>query len=220
MSSVSDCTKLISQAARKVLENQGLFQKGRSRIWIDDNGWFLIVVEFQPSSWTSGTYLNVGINYLWNEKDYLSFDYGSRVEDFVAFAGDKEKFTTEIMALAEKGMEKVKDYRKFCDSINAKECILRTKAASKTWELYNKMMMCGFCGDSGAKEYFEKLVQWLKKSDAAWEQKLYMELIERIEPIIGDADIFREYILEKIMRQRSFWCSRAGMKKLREQVSL
>jgi hypothetical protein len=26
-------------------------QKGRSRIWLDDHGWWIAVVEFQPSDW-------------------------------------------------------------------------------------------------------------------------------------------------------------------------
>lgn len=59
-----DHNKQIRQIAGAVLKPQGLFQKGNSRIWIDDNGWFLILVEFQPGSWAGGSYLNVGIHYL------------------------------------------------------------------------------------------------------------------------------------------------------------
>lgn len=42
-------------------------------------------MEFQPSSWSRGTYLNVGACWLWNVKDSLSFDAGSRIEDFAEF---------------------------------------------------------------------------------------------------------------------------------------
>jgi hypothetical protein len=40
-------------------------RKGRSRVWFDDQGWWIGVVEFQPSSWSRGTYLNVGVSWLW-----------------------------------------------------------------------------------------------------------------------------------------------------------
>src|SRR5256885_11111558 len=55
-------SKLITAAAREILRPLGLFQKGRSRVWLDDQGWWLGVVEFQPSDWSKGSYLNVGAN--------------------------------------------------------------------------------------------------------------------------------------------------------------
>jgi hypothetical protein len=70
---------LITAAARDALRQLGLSRKGRSRTWLDDQGWWLGVVEFQPSSWSRGTYLNVGVNWLWNVKDYITFDVGGRV---------------------------------------------------------------------------------------------------------------------------------------------
>jgi hypothetical protein len=62
-------TKLLIAAARDVLRPIGLTQKGRLRTWLDDLGWWLGVVEFQSSSWSRGSYLNVGVNWLWNPKD-------------------------------------------------------------------------------------------------------------------------------------------------------
>ena len=38
--------KIINIAAKKVLAPKGLFRKGSSRIWMDDNGYFIIQVEF------------------------------------------------------------------------------------------------------------------------------------------------------------------------------
>src|SRR5436309_1568598 len=73
-------TKLLTAAARSVLRPLGLQQRGRSRLWLDDHGWWVVVVEFQPSGWSIGSYLNVGAMWLWFEKDYISFDYGSRIE--------------------------------------------------------------------------------------------------------------------------------------------
>ena len=69
---------LIKQAVRAVLKPKGMFQKGSSRIWIDDNGWFFTVVEFQGSWCDRGSYLNIGMQHLWNEWEYLFTVCGTR----------------------------------------------------------------------------------------------------------------------------------------------
>ena len=65
MTSTVDHNKIIRDTANSVLKQKGLFQKGTSRVWVDDNGWFLTQIEFQPSGWDSGAYLNVAISFLW-----------------------------------------------------------------------------------------------------------------------------------------------------------
>src|SRR5438270_7990683 len=52
---------------------------GRSRVWIRDAGWWLLAVEFQPSSWRAGqAYLNVGEQHLWVERDHIVFEEPDR----------------------------------------------------------------------------------------------------------------------------------------------
>jgi hypothetical protein len=65
MAAPSLATRLVIRAARQALQPMWLRQKGRSRTWLDDHGWWLTVVEFQPSGFDHGTYLNVGVNWLW-----------------------------------------------------------------------------------------------------------------------------------------------------------
>src|SRR5262249_16802956 len=81
---------LITRSARSMLRPLGLMQKGRSRTWLDDHGWWLCVVEFQPSAWSRGSYLNVGCCWLWQVKGYLSFDEGNRVENFSGFENEAQ----------------------------------------------------------------------------------------------------------------------------------
>ena len=209
--------KIINQAARKVLKPCGLFQKGQSRTWIDDNGWFLIVVEFQPSAWDKGSYLNVAINYLWSEKDYLSFDYGHRVNEFVAFSGDEIEFYSGMVLLSERALEKVEEYRCFKDMLYAKEQILGYNGhSSLSHEIYNKMMICGLIKDDKARVFYKKLEDNIKDSQLGWEKEYYTELSEKIAPVIEDAELFYEYVINKIKRQREYWHNKASMKKLRE----
>lgn len=86
--SAIDHNRLIRDAAKRHLSLLGVQQRGRSRTWIDDRGWWLITVEFQPSSWSRGTYLNVGATWLWYFKNYLSFDLGYRIEGFRDLTGE------------------------------------------------------------------------------------------------------------------------------------
>ncbi len=44
-------TRLLTAAARSILRPLGCVQKGRSRTWLDDQDWWVGVVEFQPSAW-------------------------------------------------------------------------------------------------------------------------------------------------------------------------
>lgn len=55
-----DHNKILNAAAREVLRPLGFRQRGRSRMWFEDRGWWLVLVEFQPSQWSRGSYLNVG----------------------------------------------------------------------------------------------------------------------------------------------------------------
>jgi len=89
MSGRATTTRLIATAAREHLKPLGLKRKGRSRLWYDDRGWSLIVVEFQASH-RDGTYLNVGAMWLWRDQDYYSFDEGHRL-----YWRDDGRFTEE-----------------------------------------------------------------------------------------------------------------------------
>jgi hypothetical protein len=52
-------SQIIAAAARRALAPVGFWRKGRSRVWLSDHGFWLTVVEFQPSGFGKGSYLNV-----------------------------------------------------------------------------------------------------------------------------------------------------------------
>lgn len=213
--------KIINKASKEVLKPYGLFKKGQSRTWIDDNGWFLILVEFQPSYWEKGTYLNVGCHYLWSAQDYLSFDYGYREHNCIAFEGDGDVFYRKVKELSNHAVCKVLEYREFRDIRYAMKMITkRSGFSSASKELYNKMMICGLAGDGNALKYARKLMAETKDSQLPYELKYYQELTDFIEPVISDRTRFCEYIKEKILLQRTFLSSKSGFKKLKPDIIL
>ena len=217
----SDHNKLINQAARHVLKEYGLFQKGYSRTWIDDNGWYLTVVEFQPSMWDKGSYLNVGMNFLWDKKDYLSFDYGHRVGSFVSKSHDDAGFYSDMCALAEMALQKVLEYRKFRDLQYARKALIGyPQYLKENRGIYHKMMICGLNGDAHAQALYHQLMERLPLAETDWERAYYRELRDDIAPIIHDENQMREYICGKINVQRGWWHEKPSMKKIREVFSL
>lgn len=222
MLSEMDHNKIIRKAANSVLKPNGLFQKGTSRVWIDDNGWYFIVVEFQPSNWDKGTYLNVAVHFLWDEMDYLSFDYcindasASRISKFVSFDGNEERFWGEVHSLAEAAMTKVEQYRMLRDLKYARSAILKHHCPHKVHTLYQKMMICGLRCDPDAVAYFEELLYELSVTSAKWTAKYRCELTDQVAPIIHSPQLFYNYILEKIEHQRAFWNSKPSMKKMKK----
>lgn len=91
--------KLIAVAAKQGLAPLGLVCKGRSRTWIDDRGWWLVNVEFQPSSHQRGCYLNVGEQHLWVVRKHLVFEGMERPlgpSTFTAFDGDEDAFAQSM----------------------------------------------------------------------------------------------------------------------------
>ncbi len=59
-------SKIVAEYARAVLGSMGFRRRGRSRVWIEDRGWLLFVVDFQASlSRPGATYLNVNAVFAW-----------------------------------------------------------------------------------------------------------------------------------------------------------
>jgi hypothetical protein len=87
---ISDCNamaqtnehgRIIAAAAKAALLPLGCKRKGQSRLWYSDQRFWVITVEFQPSGWSKGCYLNVGVKWLWNLGRGL--DFSDRPVDFI-----------------------------------------------------------------------------------------------------------------------------------------
>lgn len=156
-----DHNKIINEVASGILKPQGLLRKGKSRTWLDDNGWFTTVVEFQPSGFSKGTYLNVGINFNWYKKEYLSFDYGSRENGSVS-ADNPALFRERVIELAKHGLNKVIEYRSFRSIEFAKIALLKnnTNNHNDMWRHYHQGMICILSRDlRKAVAYFEEILK-------------------------------------------------------------
>lgn len=128
-------SKIIKSLCKEILIPIGVFQKGNSRVYFDDNGFYLTMVEFQPSSWSRGSYLNVGVYFLWNGYDYFSCDVfkglSARVENFSEYRNN-EQFEKEVRNKVMVAKEQILYFR---NPDNVKE-VLYKKGISKHIALY------------------------------------------------------------------------------------
>ena len=91
-------------------------RKGRSRVWLDDRGWWMGVVEFQPSSWSKGSYLNTGCMWLWNVHPHVAFDLSESAKGFHTFENERQ-FSQAIEGYCLRALEQMGGYRRKFASI-------------------------------------------------------------------------------------------------------
>jgi hypothetical protein len=195
-------SKLLTEAARTILGPVGLVQLGRSRTWLDDNGWWLCVVEFQPSDWSRGSYLNVGCNWLWNEKDSLSFDVGYRVVSFARFE-DGNQFELIAVTLAERAAEEVKRYRALFRTVRSVSDHYLRNEPNGFWPTLHAAIACGMAGRSApAREFFESVLVFDDNRD--WTLAAKKEA-SRLYSLVDDERAFRHTVMETVVRTRQLF---------------
>jgi hypothetical protein len=191
-------SKLLTAAARSVLRPMGLVQKGRSRTWLDDRQWWLCVVEFQPSAWSRGSYLNVGCMWLWLAKDYISFDEGYRVESFVDFRGE-EQFERAAAQFADRAAQEVNRYRKLFPNI-AKVCeYFLGQELANGWPCYHAAIACALANKLDvARAFFKRFAEPKDNNEfvanAQDDSKLLASLVGTHQ--------FRELIADRVRQTR------------------
>jgi hypothetical protein len=132
-------SKILSAAARETLKPIGLQRKGRSRIWLDDNGWWAGVVEFQPSSWSRGSYLNVGAMWLWHPPPHhISFDVDHRVGEagYIEYESD-DQFAPLAQRLATMAADRIGDLRQRFPDLDAAAKHLVGQAQGNDWPTFH-----------------------------------------------------------------------------------
>ncbi|HET9344639.1 MAG TPA: hypothetical protein VFO05_02975 [Candidatus Limnocylindrales bacterium] len=177
----------------------GLTQKGRSRTWLDDRIWHLIVVEFQPSSWSPGTYVNVAAMWLWNVTDYISFDYGPyRVQEFES--ADTDDWPERCRDAASLAAAHVQDLRAEITDLAA--AARATSAIDQPgWPTFHAAIASGLVGDvERARELFDRLL--VEGATEDWHRAMQTKAAE-LRALLGDPAAFRARVVDDIERTRS-----------------
>jgi hypothetical protein len=191
----------LADAARERLEPLGVRRRGRSRVWLDDHAWWLVVVEFQPSSWAKGSYLNVGAMWLWGEKDHFSFDEGHRVEDFATFK-DPKQFAEAAARMAERAATELQRYRGLFGSVGDVADFLVRKRDKGFWQTFDAAIACALAGLGREADGFFAEVAKEDEDRRDWVIEA-RQSARRLRTLAQDRTAFRDAMAEMIKRTRA-----------------
>ncbi len=90
MTTTIDHNQLLKKIAKERLQSFGIVQRGQSRMFLCDQGWYTILIEFQPSSHSKGTYVNIGVDFHFYPRDYVTFSFSHRQTNFKEFKNPQQ----------------------------------------------------------------------------------------------------------------------------------
>lgn len=205
MNKSNNINKIIKKLCREIFPTD-VFQKGNSRVYLDDNGYYFTVIEFQPYSIKKGTFLNVGLNFLFEKGHVLSFLnlYGDeRVgRKFIEYIND-EQFEKDVKKYVKLANKYILKYRRFADINYAKKYI--AKKLGNRW-FYKKSMLYFLTDDQeNGRKYYKKFL----------DNPFYKTRIEEFNYPKDVSQINKDYIMNIISEERKLWHSEPSMKKMK-----
>lgn len=187
------------------------FQKGNSRVYLDDNGYYFTMIEFQTHSLKKGTFLNIGLSFLFNKDDYLSFSYSyknkTRIgKKFIEYKDD-EQFEKDVRKYVEMAKDYILKYRMFVDINYAKKCIVKElKLNHDIWDPYIKSMFYFLTDDQeNGKKYHKRFL----------DEAFFKSIIDEYNYPKDVTKINKDYIINMISERRKFWHSQSSMGKMK-----
>jgi len=199
-----DHNKLITAAAKKALAPLGLIQQGKSRLWYDDHGWWAIVVEFQPSSWDRGSYLNVALSWMLYERDHWTFDICKREEGGFRSATSGDDFEAAINELAARAARRVLEYRELFSALDQMCKHYDTVDGHGGWPDYYAGVLAGLRGDREAAERrFSSVLAADERT--TWHRALQFRCQDLMR-FLSEPAFFRDSVLGIVLRCRSGRC--------------
>jgi len=208
--------RIICDVAKSILAPAGLFQKGRSRIWLEDNGYYLTVVEFQPSGYSRGSFLNVAVCFLWEHTEALNsslhYDICDRVRvsgrQFADFTEGKEDVFREHMEqYAKAALEMVIQYRDFRNPAVADRQLANIK--DSLWAFYDRAMLAFLSGKAAAgRKHMHAYIDRLRTATNGieppdWHNEFTEYCEQHILPRTESSEEARRMVLEMITRRRA-----------------
>jgi hypothetical protein len=192
--------RIIARVAKAALAPLGFQRKGASRIWLADHGYWLDVIEFQPSGFSKGTYCNVAVHWLWGLTPALTFDYGfHRVGSFVPF-DDAETFSRSVEAMARAAAQSVERHRATFISLAATADHL-AQGDPDGWGAFHAGIACGLVPkEQEARRLFHRAdasdgrdIDWVHRRRAK---------IAQLMALLGDRAAFQAEVQAQLDAQR------------------
>ncbi|MDO9414009.1 MAG: hypothetical protein Q7T81_15675 [Pseudolabrys sp.] len=198
MAQPSEHGRIIAAAAKAALAPIGCVRKGQSRTWRADHRYWVIDVEFQPSGWQKGSYLNISVAWLWNVTH--GYDFAYRAGSFIPFE-TAEQFTPPIRELAAIAATEVLKVREQFGSFSDILDYIKADNRRAPWPGFNAAIVCGLAGDIvSARQYFHEVEAW-DTDKSPWRARAKIDAI-KLEALLDRPERFRDAVAECIARRR------------------
>lgn len=198
MAQTNEHGRIIAAAAKAALAPIGCVRKGQSRIWRSDQRYWVIDVEFQPSGWQKGSYLNIFVAWLWNVNDSYNFSY--RAGFFIAFE-NAEQFTPPMKELAAIAAAEVLKVRKKFGSFSDISDHIKANNRRAAWPGFDAAIACGLAGDVvSARQYFDEVATWNTKTNP-WRIRAKKDTAALVA-LLEHPQEFRAAVLEYVAQRR------------------
>lgn len=200
MAQTSEHGRIIAAAAKAALAPLGCVRRDQSRIWQSDHRYWAINVEFQPSGWSKGSYLNIHVAWLWKISRGYPFSY--RAGSFVSFE-TAEQFTPLITELAQTAAVEIQKVRKrfnsFYDILNCIAAEARRKP--DFWSIFDAAIAHGLTGDlATSRQYFDK-IETLSTIQSVWQSQARDSCL-RFAALLNRPQEYREAICANVAQRR------------------
>jgi hypothetical protein len=204
-------TKLINRSARERLKPLGLKQKGQSRLWLDDHGWWVLGVDFESFAYAQGSRLVVFADFMWHRRDYVAYAVGGRVRrkggllnrergELACRFDDAESFERCVAMLAERAVTEITAMRSEFPSLQAWADHLDRTAGEDFWRQFDAGMAAGLSGDEdGARRWFARVLA--SDDDRDWAVTARRDA-QALSELAGDSDAFTGSVQERARTMR------------------
>jgi hypothetical protein len=191
---------VIAAAAKAALLPLGCQRQGKSRGWISDQRFWLINIEFQPSAWQKGSYLNVGAMWLWRADKCLAFHVGYRIADFVAYYSP-EQFAPVASRFAAQAAQEVQRLREQFRSLQHIYRYLVDHTSEENPDIFHAAIAAGLVGDVDTARHLFQVFVDMPSDNIQWFIELKAKLADLADRLDQPA-LFRASVLETIQECR------------------
>ena len=191
-------SRIIASSAKAELGPIGFRQKGRSRLWLADHGYWLNVVEFTPSRWSKSVSLMNAAHWLWVGAGFMSFNEAISSNCHAEFETE-DQFRIATGEIAKVAQAKASEIDARFGSFNAIADFVIERARTSpdrmgpSWWGYEAGIASGLLGKfDDARDFLQSLTDERVTKHAA-----------PLLPLIDRPEAFRREVNEIVARQRA-----------------